>query len=181
VEARWPPGSSEPVVTMKYIATVEGQEFTIEIVGPSQILINGQPVSVDLQRVGRLTLYSLLLDQRSFEIVIEEGGQRTWHAILGGRLFEVCVEDERTRRLAKVDRGLKPPSGELPIRAPIPGLVVKVLISPGERVQAGRSLIILEAMKMENEIRAPRAGIVHEVRTAPGDTVKQGQILVTLR
>ena len=60
------------------------------------------------------------------------------------------------RRLALVDRNLKPPDGELTVKAPIPGLVVKVLVAPGQQVVEGEPLLILEAMKMENELRAPR-------------------------
>jgi biotin carboxyl carrier protein len=73
------------------------------------------------------------------------------------------------------------PDGELSIKAPIPGLVVRVLVEPGRPVVEGETLLILEAMKMENEIRAPRAGVIHEVRSEPGAQVASGQILLTLK
>ncbi len=76
---------------------------------------------------------------------------------------------------------MRPPDGELSIKAPIPGLVVKVAVEPGQEVAEGDTLIILEAMKMENELRAPRAGVVLEVKVDPGAQVALGQAMVSLR
>lgn len=165
---------------MKYVTTVEGQEYTIEIEGET-IRINGQPVQVDFEQVGQMTLYSLILDNQSFEVVVEDEGRGLLRVMLGGDLFEAKVEDERTRRLSRAQRRQQVTGGEISVKAPIPGLVVKVMVEPGDTVVANQSLAILEAMKMENEIRAPREGTVHEVRISPGQPVDQGQILVTLR
>jgi biotin carboxyl carrier protein len=100
---------------------------------------------------------------------------------VGGLRYEVKVQDERSRRLSLVDRTLRAPEGELAIKAPIPGLVVRVPIETGQQLAEGDTLVILEAMKMENELRAPRGGTVHEVRARPGDQVALGQVLVTMR
>ena len=67
------------------------------------------------------------------------------------------------------------------VKAPIPGLVIKILVSPGQAVTEGDTLLLLEAMKMENEIRAPRNGTIHDVRVGPGTQVAMGQVLVSLR
>ena len=73
-----------------------------------------------------------------------------------------------------------PEGGELPIRAPMPGLIVDVRVEVGEIVDAGQTLIILESMKMENELKAPRAGMVHAINAHPGDNVEQNKTLVTI-
>jgi biotin carboxyl carrier protein len=166
---------------MKYVATVDGQSITIDMESPERLLVDGEAHAVDLRQVGKLSLYSLLLDNASYEVVVEDEGNATWRVMIGGELYRVRVEDERTRRLAQANRQPTPPSGEIALKAPIPGLVVKVAVEPGEAVRAGQSLVILEAMKMENELRAPRAGTVHEIRVADGDKVEQGQVLLTLR
>ena len=166
---------------MKYVATIDGQSYTIEIDNPGQIIIDGEDRAVDLRQVGKLSLYSLLMDNASYEVVVEDEGHNTCRVMIGGELYEVRVEDERTRRLALANRKPNPPSGELAIKAPIPGLVVKIPVEPGEAVRAGQSVVILEAMKMENELRTPRIGTVHEIRVAIGDKVDQGQVLVTIR
>jgi pyruvate carboxylase subunit B len=101
--------------------------------------------------------------------------------MVAGLRYVVKVQDERSRRLALADRSLRPPEGELPIKAPIPGLVVKVQVAAGQQVAEGETLVILEAMKMENELRAPRAGVIHEVKTDPGAQVTLGQVLLTIK
>ena len=166
---------------MKYIATVDGQEYTIEIESDNQVVVNGQPVQVDFRKVGSLTLYSLLLDNHSFEVVVEDEGRGVRQVVLGGNLYRVRVEDERTRRLSRADRRPQLTRGEVTIKAPIPGMVVKLLVAPGDTVFEGQGVAILEAMKMENELCAPRGGTVHEVRASPGEVVDQGQILVTIQ
>jgi len=166
---------------MKYVATINGQSYTIEIDSLNRVTIDGESRAVDLRQVGKLSLYSLLMDHASYEVVVEEEGHNTCRVMIGGELYEVRVEDERTRRLALANRQPNPPTGELAIKAPIPGLVVKVTVEAGDVVHAGQSVVILEAMKMENELRAPRQGTVHEVRVATGDKVDQGQVLITIR
>jgi biotin carboxyl carrier protein len=122
------------------------------------------------------------MDHASHEVVVEADPlQRGEYGVLiEGTRYEVTVQDERVRRLAAATR---PPQagGEVTVRAPIPGLVIKVLVAAGQEVVEGESLLILEAMKMENELRTPRAGVVHEVRVAPGAQVAHGQVLVTIR
>jgi len=168
---------------MKYFATVENQTYEINIDHSGRVTMDGVELSADMRRVGRLDLYSLLLDNRSHEVLVEpDHEQRNLYGVfVAGMRYQVKVQDERSRRLALADRSLRAPAGELAVKAPIPGLVVKVPIVPGQAVGEGETLVILEAMKMENELRAPRAGTVHEVRVEPGAQVAMGQVLVTIR
>jgi biotin carboxyl carrier protein len=87
------------------------------------------------------------------------------------------VEDERLRR-AGARRQLVAEEGEAEVTSPMPGLVVAVLAEVGQAVQAGQGLLILEAMKMENEIRSPRTGVVEWVGVTPGQRVGQDELLV---
>ena len=168
---------------MKYYATVSGQVYEISIDHPDRISMDGVELSVDMRPVGGGQLYSLLLGHVSHEVVVApEGKQRNVYGVMvSGLRYEVQVQDERSRRLALADRSLRAPEGELAIKAPIPGLVLKTLVGPGQSVVEGETLLILEAMKMENEIRAPREGKVHEVRVEPGTQVAMGQVLLSLR
>jgi pyruvate carboxylase subunit B len=168
---------------VKYYATVEGQTYEISIEGDT-VLIDSERVDADMQRIGRLDLYSLLLDHASHEVYVEpdaDSQQGRYCVFLSGVRYAVRVQDERSRRLSLADRSLKAPVGELAVRAPIPGLVVKVAVEAGQTVGEGDTLVILEAMKMENELRAARAGTVHEVRVQGGDQVTLGQVLLSLR
>ncbi|MCB0131979.1 MAG: acetyl-CoA carboxylase biotin carboxyl carrier protein subunit [Caldilineaceae bacterium] len=97
-----------------------------------------------------------------------------------GDQYHVQIEDERTRKLNAGRTAPALPDGELAIKAPIPGLVVKVLVAEGEEVADGQPVILLEAMKMENELRSPRAGVVTKVLVAGGQRVEQNAILIVL-
>ncbi len=165
---------------MKYIAVVEDVEYTVEIDHDNQVFVNDERVEVDLKRIGKLPVYSLLINNASREVVAEELPGNNFRVIIGGDAMTVRVEDERWRRLRQA-KGLDMADGELALKAPIPGLVVKVLVQEGEQVQTGQSLVILEAMKMENDLRAPRAATVAHVKVKPGERVDQGQVLVTLQ
>lgn len=163
---------------MKYFARVGQNEYEIEIVG-DQVLLNGQVVDVDLRQSGAPELYSLLFNGRSYEMLIESE-RFTYGVTLRGERFEVQVEDERTRRLNAGRKMPALPEGELAVTAPIPGLVVKVLAEPGDTVQEDQPVVILEAMKMENEIRSPRDGVVTKVEVVAGQRVEQNGILLVL-
>jgi biotin carboxyl carrier protein len=164
-----------------YFATIDGVTYEIAIEAHGRITVNGAELTADMRSAGG-RLQSLLLDNVSHEIVIEDGSDRdVYSVIVSGRRYLVKVQDERSRRLAQADRAVHAAEGELAIKAPIPGLVVKLLVEPGQQVVEGETLLILEAMKMENELRAPRAGLIHEARTEPGLQVASGQILLTMR
>jgi acetyl/propionyl-CoA carboxylase alpha subunit len=168
---------------VKYYATVDDQVYEISIDHPDRISVDGVELPADMRPVGGGQLYSLLIGHASYEIVADSDGElRNLYGIMvSGLRYEVRVQDERSRRLALADRSIRAPEGELALKAPIPGLVVKTLVVPGQAVAEGETLLILEAMKMENEIRAPRQGTVHEVRIEPGMQVATGQVLLSLR
>jgi biotin carboxyl carrier protein len=146
-----------------------------------QILIDGRPVEVDPQRLEAVKevepgVYSVLLEGRSFEV----RAIATPHVLnveTGGRRFAVEVRDPRNGgRQSRAASG----SGRQSIAAPMPGKVVRVLVKEGDAVDIGQGLIVVEAMKMQNEMKTSRAGRVVEVRVIDGDTVAAGDTLVVL-
>ncbi|GAB4570132.1 MAG: biotin/lipoyl-binding protein [Anaerolineae bacterium] len=164
---------------MRYIATINGREFTIDVDDTQHVWINGRPCEVDMHAVTGSNLYSLLIDHVSHEVVVEDAG-RVFRVMLNGELFEVKVDDERTRRLSRAGHQLMPNVEETQVKAPIPGLISRVLVEEGQEVAAGQPVAILEAMKMENELRAPRAGTIRRVAVQPGERVEQGRLIVTI-
>lgn len=172
---------------MKYFVELDGTSYTIEIEGPDQVIVNGEPYRVDLQSIvrGRPTdvaggaLYSLLMDGQSHEVYVEwcEG---LYDIMVEGERHLVRVEDERLRALASLGAQVEKAVGEVVIKAPMPGLVVKVATGVGESVNAGQAVLILEAMKMENQIHSPRQGTVKAVRVSAGQAVDQGQVLAVI-
>jgi len=176
---------------LKYITSItptgsplgDGRTFEIEVEDNGLIRVDGHDFQADLRRIGDIGLYSLLLDGRSYEVHVQEterNGFRIMVSSKGYEGYEVEVLDERTYRLSQARGGLGGGAGDSAVKAPIPGLVVKVLVQEGQEVQAGQSLVILEAMKMENELRAPRPGTVATIKVKPGNSVNQGETLITL-
>jgi biotin carboxyl carrier protein len=162
---------------MKYEVMVGDKEHTVEIGPHGEIRLDNRPCEVNIQNIDGLSLFSVLLNNYSYELILE-GEKDEFRVLLEGEMYTVRVEDERTRRLA--EGSVAAPSGEVVLKAPMPGLVVSVPVQPNDEVKMGQGLVILEAMKMENELRAPRKGRVKAVRVSPGQVVEQGQVLVIL-
>ncbi len=167
---------------MRYYAKVEGSDAEIEL----NVDEDGN-VGSDSHELDLLTLdaghYSLILDGRSYDLyaapVADAPGRTSYHISVGQRQMLVEVQSERERRIRKAAPATHA-SGEVSIKAPMPGLVTAVSVAIGETVQANQRLLLLEAMKMENEIRAPKAGTVKSVSVAQGDKVEQGRVMVVI-
>ena len=174
---------------MKYITTItptgapleSSKTYEVEIDDGGVVHVDGRAYRVDMCQVGEQAVYSLLLDERSYEVHVESRSRQDFHVIVSGEGYEAQVQDEFSHRLARASSGLSGAGTESAIKAPIPGLVVKVNVKEGDRVEAGQPIVILEAMKMENELRAQRAGTVATIHAQPGDSVNQGETLITLQ
>lgn len=164
---------------MKYQTIVNGQTFDIEINEDGRILVNGEERAVDFRELRKGELYSMLLDHRSFEAVVEERDDQ-YQVLMEGDLYEVKVTDERSRRLESAFMAFGDSGAEVSVRAPMPGLIVRVAVVEGQAVSRGDTLVILESMKMENELKSPRSGTVHRVYVSAGDSVEQNKLLLTI-
>jgi len=163
---------------VKYFSRVGQNEYEIDI-RDGKVFVDGEAIEVDLRQSGAPELFSLLYNGRSFEILIE-AERFNYGVTFHGERFEVQVEDERTRRLNTGRKMVSIPEGELAIHAPIPGLVVKILVEVGQVVTADQPLLLLEAMKMENEIRSVRGGTVKSLACVAGQRVEQNAVLIVL-
>lgn len=164
---------------MKYTATINNRTFTIDILPDGKLLVDGKLRDVNFLSLDNKALYSLLVDNTSYEGLVEKiDGQ--YQVLLWGALYSVRVMDEREQRLAKSSASFVPDDVEIVIRAPMPGLIVAVPVVQGQEVEAGQTLVVLESMKMENELKAPRAGRVHMVYVKAGDSVEQTKKLVSV-
>ncbi len=163
---------------MKYFARIGTHEYVVEI-EKGEILLDGEPVLLDLEQGGVPGLYSLLFNHQSHELLIN-ADRFNYTVALRGEQFQVQVEDERARKLNARRKPPVIPDGELVLTAPIPGLVVKVLVAEGEQVAEDQPMVILEAMKMENELRSPRAGKVRYVKIVAGQRVEQNSLLIVM-
>ncbi len=139
--------------------------------GQYEITIAGETVHVDAVRSGP-TVYSIIEDGRQFEAMVDEKGASGFDVLVAGRIFHFDVLDERTRLLAGSAASVA--SGPQSVEAEIPGKVVKVNVAAGDSVSEGQGVVVVEAMKMENEIPSPIDGVVKEIAVSEGQTVEAG-------
>jgi len=163
---------------MRYFVTVEGRNFEIDL-GDERPRVDGRSFTADLRAIPGSALRHLIVNGRSVPVVIDEGRETgAWSIRIDGRRYEVEVLDERERVIREMTGSGRSARGPRPVRAPMPGLVVRLEVEVGESVAAGQGIVIVEAMKMENELKADAAGIVSKIHTEPGRVVEKGTILV---
>ncbi len=145
-----------------------------------EILIDGRQRSVDTEDLARADIrevepgvYSVLIEDRSYEVKLEPG-EDCYHAAVNGRRYRIQVRDPRSLGRS---HGRVRAEGRQKVASPMPGKVVRVLVEEGGEVAAGQGLLVVEAMKMQNEIRSPKAGRVVAVRITEGAAVSGGETL----
>jgi biotin carboxyl carrier protein len=186
---------------MRYISTLSGRQHTIELDENGlvrRIILDGRELSINWERVGAARLpavpsddkparhYSILAGSHSYDVytlpVAERpgtGASRVVEVQIDGRPYSVTVQDERSETLEHLAGGAHV-SDDMVIRAPMPGLVSAVLAEVGEEVRRGQTVVVLEAMKMENDLTTPRAGVVKAVHVAKGQAVNQNEALAVV-
>ncbi len=139
--------------------------------GQYEVTLGDETVHLDAVRSGP-TIYSIIEDGQQFEAMVDERGTHGFDVLVGGRLFHLESLDERTKLLAS--SALAVSSGPQTVEAEMPGKVVRVNLAPGDTVGVGQGVVVVEAMKMENEIPSPIDGVVKEVAVSEGQTVEAG-------
>lgn len=168
---------------MKYVVTLGGREHVVSVEeqddGRRRLTLDGVETLADLRPAGGGSLWSLLLGTKSCEVSVTrtDDGLRM---NLRGATFDARVESEQRRNARALSGQDSAPKASV-VKASMPGIVTKVLVAPGDAVEKGRPLLIVEAMKMENEVRAEAAGVVAEIAVAAGRTVNGGDVLVRLK
>ena len=182
---------------MPYIVSTNNQTYHVAIdEDRHQLSLDEEHYTIDWRQLASLVAdakgnvaeggqYSLLIGDQSYDIFArritkaDEKQSETFEILFAGHRFEVKIEDERTRLLSgRAASGAT--TGEATVNAPMPGLVVGVPLESGETVAAGQTVVVLEAMKMENDLASPIAGVLKEVRVTKGQTVDQGEVLVVI-
>jgi biotin carboxyl carrier protein len=164
---------------MKLDLTINGAEDKIEILAPAPecrfAMGDGVERAADVE-IAEPCVYSVLMDGRSYDARVEDAADGLV-VVIDGYRFEVEVRDPR--RLSR-RTGSRGGEGVQTIAAPMPGKVVRVLVQAGDAVEAGQGLLVVEAMKMQNEMKAARAGTVMSLSAKEGSTVAAGEVLATI-
>jgi biotin carboxyl carrier protein len=161
---------------VKYAVTVMGRTFDVEIRG-TDVLVNGVGRPATLQAVPGTPLRQLVLPDATHTLALRRRSDG-WTVLSGGETWDAVVLDERTRQLRDLTGGPGPRAGRVLVKAPMPGLVLRLEVAVGDAVRAGQGVVVLEAMKMENELKAPVAGRVAGIHAQAGQAVDKGAALV---
>jgi biotin carboxyl carrier protein len=155
---------------------VGNRRMKVELTGDGAALVEGAPYAVDLQELEPGVLSLLWIDAtgrvKSYRCAADEGS-----VVVDGERIEVATCDPRSLRAGGAGTAA---SGPKPLKAPMPGRVVRVLVSGGDTVDAGQGCIVIEAMKMQNELKAPKAGLVRKLAAQVGETVAAGAVLLVV-
>ena len=166
---------------LRYVATLEGAEHEIEVEELSaeafQICFSGHRFEADLKQVGPAS-FSVLVGNRAFDFDVIRDGEEIVVASRAGSTRLTLVDTARRMLRASVSR--REVAGRAEIKAAMPGRVINVLVAAGDEVQRDQGVVVVEAMKMENEVRTPKAGKVVEVRVTAGQTVEKGELMIVI-
>ncbi len=170
---------------MAYVANIAGVDGELKVeVKPLggdlyQVVIDGErDLVVDVRRHG-CCVYSVLNQGRSYEVDVDERPDGGYSVLVQGEHYHIDLVDEMKKKLLSI-LGEEMGAGTGEVTTAMPGKVVRVLVSEGDQVKKDQPLVILEAMKMENEFKAPCDGVVKSIKVKEGDTVEANAVLVVL-
>jgi acetyl/propionyl-CoA carboxylase alpha subunit len=166
---------------LKYVVELNGIRKEVSLGAEGVAYELGSAVPAELSDVEGSPVRMVRIGTHVHRIIVERREGRGRYTLwIDGYRFDVEALDERTRAIRELSRANAAASGPAPIKAPMPGLIVRINVKPGDVVEAGQGVVVMEAMKMENELRATTAGTVKVVHTSPGATVEKGALLVEL-
>lgn len=170
---------------MKYQVQVDGQQVEVEVLQQGsqfQVIIDGRAYQADLYEVSNTSFLSLIIDHRSLEFLVEKDRKRRGHyrVLRDTELYSVAVRPRTPTNSLLPSQATVFAEVENTVRAPMPGVIVELHVAPGDSIEKGQRLLIIEAMKMQNALRSPRAGTVKGVLVSKGERVAHDQVLVVL-
>ena len=163
----------------KYFVDVGDETFEVQV-SSGEVRLDGESVDADLVRVEGTDVWSLLINGRSCRVVGGNAGSGRWKLQFAGTTHATRVVDERTRHIEEMTGGNEGPKGPEPIIAPMPGLVMRIEVAEGDMIHAGQGVVIVEAMKMENELKANCEARVGRIHVSEGQAVEKGAVLIEL-
>jgi len=165
---------------VKYVVALNGERFVVTREHET-VTIGDATETAGVAEVAGTPVRLVTIGDEVHRVVVQRRlGRGAYVLWIDGFRYEVEALDERERAIRDLTASAAKPSGPAPLIAPMPGLIVRVKVQVGDTVQAGQGLVVMEAMKMENELRAAASGRVKAVAVAPGTAVEKGARLVEL-
>ena len=167
---------------MKYIVKLDGAEPAHEVIVVAEAVnVDGDLVVGRVAEVEGTPVRMVTIGDAVHRVVVRRGAQRGEYTLwVDGYRFDAEALDERTSAIRELSKLSAKASGPAPLTAPMPGLIVRINVKAGDRVGQGQGLVVMEAMKMENELRASSAGVVKHVHATVGSAVEKGMVLIEM-
>jgi biotin carboxyl carrier protein len=164
---------------MLYHVTIADRTFRVEVDGATVRVDDVELTDVTLAHLADTSVRHLLAGGATTTVVAQRDNDG-WSMLVDGWPVHAEVVDERTRAIREMTGRTHVTHGPRPVRAPMPGLIVRIDVGVGDAVRAGQGVVAMEAMKMENELKAESAGVVSRILVEPGQAVEKGAVLVEL-
>ena len=165
---------------MKYVVTVNGERIEVALEG-GDASVDGESDPARVAQLEGTPVRLVTIGDRVHRVVVRRGEGRGQYTLsIDGHRYDVEALDERTHTIRQLAAAAAAPTGPAPLKAPMPGLVVRVSVAVGDAVTAGQGLVAIEAMKMENELRCVAGGRVKAVHASVGQAVEKGALLVEI-
>jgi len=165
---------------MKYAVQIEGRSYQVdvrELDGEIRVYLDGVPVQADSVYVRGRDFVSFLFNHRSFDLQFSKNEEKV-SVFLGGKKYECVLEDERSQRMKRLGALKVDTKKEQEMRSPMPGLITAIQVKEGDTVVTGQGVIIIEAMKMENELKAKHDGKVKAIKVKKHQAVDKDEVLI---
>ncbi|NNJ53133.1 MAG: biotin/lipoyl-binding protein [Ignavibacteriaceae bacterium] len=164
----------------EYVITVDDNKKFITVLNNSEIKLNGSNIDYEIIPSG-CESYLMRLNEKVYELTAVKKSAESYLLIVGGHQFEVTVRTALQEKAIKLLEDAQAVSHHLrEVKAPMPGLLLKIKRNEGDTISHGDSIMILEAMKMENDLRAPAAGQIKKILVKEGTAVEKGAVLFTI-
>jgi biotin carboxyl carrier protein len=162
-----------------FVVTLNNKKKTVSLSGNSHILIDDQKIEYELILLNSHS-YLLKINDRFFEISVDKTGNGKYSLLIDGHKYETIIRSALQEKVSQLLQQKDPIHMKTEVKAPMPGMVLKIKKNISDKVAQGETILILEAMKMENDLRSPRSGILSEIMAKEGSAVEKGTVLFTI-
>jgi len=162
-----------------YIVSIDEKKHSLKILSHNKVELNGNNHEVELSQLSKYT-YLLKVDNNIFHVTSEKLNNQNYSFTINGSTYNTTVRTNLEEKANEYLQNKAKESGTEIIKSPMPGLIVKILKQVGDNVEVGDPIILLEAMKMENEVRASASGIIKSISTKENASVEKGQALLEI-
>lgn len=164
----------------KYVITLDNKKINVNLINGNKASIEGNIVEYELE-TSNCSTYLLRINNIFYEISSDKIDNQKYSLFIKGKKIETIARTELQERATRLIEDAKSSSNhQQEVKAPMPGMILKIKKSLGDRIEEGESVLILEAMKMENDLKSPSSGLLKEIFISEGNTVEKGDKLFSI-